>query len=164
MKPQTRSNQTHSSPAAEVRARPASEAAVREANTPNSCGPERIPPQWSWHYKTLLHLRDRLTRAHAEHAKEATTPPEMLGVDVTDTAQEQLGRDLLWAELGAEDDQLFEIDCALQRIREGTYGFCEETGHVIPAQRLRAVPWTRYCLAAAEQREKHLRRDNQHES
>ena len=134
-----------------------------QPNTPNSDHPEHIPPQWRWHYRTLLGLRDRLARAHAEHAKEVVTPAEMLGVDVADTAQEQLDRDLLWAELGSEDDRLFEIDCALQRIRDGVYGFCEETGHVIPPERLRAVPWTRYGRVVAEQREKHPRRAHKHQ-
>jgi RNA polymerase-binding transcription factor DksA len=91
---------------------------------------------------------------HTEHAKEAATSTEMLGIDAVDTAQEQSNRDLLWSELAAEDDQLFEVDCALQRIRDGLYGLCEETGHVIPPERLRAVPWTRYCRSAAENREK----------
>lgn len=122
--------------------------------TPNSCGPERVPPQWAWHYRTLQHLRDRLLKAHSEHSVEAVEPAEMRGVDVADTAQEQLDRDVLWAELGAEDDKLFEIDCALQRIREGTYGFCEETGRPIPAERLRALPWARYCRTVAEARER----------
>ena len=126
------------------------EAEESQANTPNSAGPEQVPPQWAWHYRTLLHLRDRLVRAHAEHSTQAVTPGDMLGGDVADAAQEQSARDVLWTELGTEADQLFEVDCALQRIREGTYGFCEETGHPIPADRLRAIHWTRYSLAAAQ--------------
>ena len=133
---------------------PKAEAAEPQPNTPNSGCPEHIPTEWKWHYHTLLRLRDRLTHAHDEHAKEVVTPAEMLGVDVADAAREQLDRDLLWAELGSEDDRLFEIDCALQRIRDGVYGFCEETGHVIPPDRLRAVPWARYGRAVAEQRQK----------
>ena len=121
---------------------------------PDFPGPEQVPAQWKWHYAALLHLRERLLRAHTDHAREAATPAEMLGVDVVDTVQEQGDRNTLWAELGAEDNQLFEIDCALQRIRDGVYGFCEETGRPIPAERLRAVPWTRYCRTAAEQHEK----------
>ncbi len=121
-----------------------------QGNTPNSGGHEHIPPQWRWHYRTLLHLRDRLLRAHAEHSTQAVTPADMLGGDVADMAQEQTDRNVLWAELGNEADQLFEVDCALQRIRDGTYGFCEETGHPISPARLRAIPWTRYSLAAAE--------------
>ena len=47
--------------------------------------------------------------------------------------------------LAAERDPLFEIDCALQRIHDGTYGFCETTGHPIAPRRLREAPWERYC-------------------
>lgn len=126
---------------------------VPEGTTPNAPAPEHIPPQWAWHHRTLLRLRERLLRAHAEHTEEAAHPADMLGVDVADTAQEQLDRDVLWSTLAQENDRLFEIDCALQRIRDGVYGFCEETGHPIPAERLRAIPWTRYARAAAQQHE-----------
>jgi RNA polymerase-binding transcription factor DksA len=124
-----------------------------EPCTPNSCGAEKVPEQWAWHYRTLMHLRDRLQHAHADHARQAVLPPELDSNDAADSAQDRADRDVLWAELGAENDQLFEIDCALQRIRDGVYGFCETTGLAIPPARLRAVPWTRYSLAAAEAHE-----------
>ena len=43
-----------------------------------------------------------------------------------------------------------EIDDALYRIENGTYGICEVNGEVIPKERLRAIPWTRCCLACAD--------------
>jgi RNA polymerase-binding transcription factor DksA len=147
MKPQRHTLSSRSSTLATTTpARRSSETKNHEANTPNSGVHERIPPQWAWHYRTLIHLRERLMRAHAEHAAQAAAPAEMLGGDVVDVAQEQTDRDVLWAQLGNEIDQLFEVDCALQRIHDGTYGFCEKTGHTIPRERLRAVPWTRYAL------------------
>ena len=42
------------------------------------------------------------------------------------------------------------IDDALDRIEKGTYGICEVNGEVIPKERLRAIPWTRCCLACAD--------------
>ena len=120
---------------------------------PVSRGPEKIPPHWAWHYRTLLGLRGPLLRAHLEHASEVAAPTESGGIDASDVVQDRRDRDLLWAELAAEDDRLYEVDCALQRIRDGVYGFCEETGNPIPADRLRAIPWTRFCRAAAERRE-----------
>ena len=128
----------------------ATRAQAPEPNTPISAGHERTPAEWAWHHRTLVRLRERLLRAHAEHATEAVSTADMLGGGVPDTAQEQTDRDVLWAELGKETDQLFEVDCALQRIRDGTYGFCEQTGHPIAPERLSAIPWTRYALAAAE--------------
>lgn len=132
---------------------PATPAREIEPPTPNSGGPVKIPPQWAWHFRTLLHLRERLERAHHEHASEVNLPPDTDSNDLADSAQERAERDVLWAELGAESDKLFEIDCALQRIRDGVYGFCESSGRAIPPERLRAVPWTRYSreVAAAQE-------------
>lgn len=126
-----------------------------EPCTPNSVGVEKIPAQWTWHHRTLMHLRDRLQQAHAEHTSQAVAPQEKNHDDAADLAEAMMERDLLWAELGAESDKLLEVDGALQRIRDGVYGLCEETGRPIPPERLRALPWTRYCRAAAEAHEAH---------
>ncbi|WP_414661792.1 TraR/DksA family transcriptional regulator [Horticoccus sp. 23ND18S-11] len=126
---------------------------VPSGTTPNSSGAVRIEPQWHWHYRTLLHLRDRLLRAQADHAHQTSLLAESHGVDLVDTAQEESVRDVLWAELGAEKDKLFEVDCALQRLREGSYGRCEESGAEIPPERLRAIPWARYSRDAAQRLE-----------
>lgn len=40
-----------------------------------------------------------------------------------------------------------EIDDALLRIEEGTYGVCEICGEPIGAERLSAIPWARLCIA-----------------
>jgi hypothetical protein len=48
-------------------------------------------------------------------------------------------------------DALYEVEAALSRIKDGSYGICEMTGKPVPAERLRAVPWTRYCRTAAEE-------------
>ncbi len=42
--------------------------------------------------------------------------------------------------------QVEEIDRALSKIDEGTYGICEDCGKAIPVERLRALPATRYCV------------------
>ena len=57
------------------------------------------------------------------------------------------------------EEALVEIDGALKRIEDGTYGLCEEcakdpkkTGKAlaaIPRERLKAIPWTRYCVEHA---------------
>jgi RNA polymerase-binding transcription factor DksA len=46
-----------------------------------------------------------------------------------------------------ERAELAEIDAALERIAEGTFGSCVRCGGAIGHQRLRAVPETPYCLA-----------------
>ena len=44
-----------------------------------------------------------------------------------------------------------DIDHALERLDEGTYGICEVTGKPIPVARLRAIPWATMTVEAAEQ-------------
>jgi DnaK suppressor protein len=50
--------------------------------------------------------------------------------------------------------ELAEVDHALQKIKDGTYGICEESGDTIPVERLRAKPHTRYCLEDAQKVQK----------
>lgn len=49
--------------------------------------------------------------------------------------------------------QLFEIESALGRIENGSFGTCEETEEPIEVERLRAIPWTRLSIEGAEIRE-----------
>ncbi len=61
--------------------------------------------------------------------------------------------------LGLMDSErkiLIEIDNALKRIDDGTYGICESRGERIPRERLKAIPWARYCVACATLIEKGL--------
>jgi DnaK suppressor protein len=49
--------------------------------------------------------------------------------------------------------QLLEIENALVRIENGSYGVCEETEEPIEHERLKAIPWTRLSIEGAEIRE-----------
>ena len=66
--------------------------------------------------------------------------------------------------LNQRDKLLFkikEIDEALARMENGTYGICEETGENIEEKRLIAIPWTRLSLEGAEVREREQKRYDQ---
>ena len=61
--------------------------------------------------------------------------------------------------LGLMDSErrlLVEIEDALARIEQGTYGICEGNDEPIPKGRLRAIPWARHCVACASMSEKGL--------
>lgn len=49
--------------------------------------------------------------------------------------------------------QLFEIEMALARMENGSFGICEETEEPIETDRLLAIPWTRVSIEGAELRE-----------
>lgn len=55
-------------------------------------------------------------------------------------------------------EHLLEIEFALSRIIDGTFGLCEETGETIEEERLMAIPWTRLSIEGAEIREKMLKK------
>ncbi len=48
---------------------------------------------------------------------------------------------------------LYEIERALNRMQEGTYGRCRRCGQPIDHARLRAIPYARYCLTCASRSE-----------
>jgi RNA polymerase-binding transcription factor DksA len=53
---------------------------------------------------------------------------------------------------------LYEVEEAIQRIKLGEYGLCEVTGEPIAAERLEAVPFTRFSLEGQAEYEKKNRR------
>ena len=77
--------------------------------------------------------------------------------DLADRASEETDRSL---ELRTRDRQrklISKIDAALQRIDDGTYGYCEETGEPISLKRLDARPIATMTLEAQEQHERRER-------
>jgi DnaK suppressor protein len=66
--------------------------------------------------------------------------------DLAQTATATLGREIDYT-LGDNSKQvLSEIDAALTRIEDGTYGTCAQCGGEIPRGRLEAQPWASLCI------------------
>lgn len=77
--------------------------------------------------------------------------------DIADRASSETDRAI---ELRARDRQrklISKIDAALQRIEEGSYGYCEETGEPISLKRLEARPIATLSLEAQERHERNER-------
>ena len=107
-----------------------------------------IPQKWERHYRALTRQRDSLFQERAERRTAlGATRGENAG-DLAGTAENETDLYELLTELAVEDLELQEIEAALERIRNGTYGVCEATGTPISRARLRAVPWAR-CTASA---------------
>ena len=68
----------------------------------------------------------------------------------SDNFEQEFALDLM----DSEKKMLAEINNALRRIEEGTYGVCEGKGEQIPKARLNAIPWAQYCVQCAELKEK----------
>jgi len=66
--------------------------------------------------------------------------------DLAETATATLGREIDYT-LGENSEAvLAEIDAALQRIEDGTYGICTNCGREISVERLEAYPWASLCI------------------
>lgn len=68
-------------------------------------------------------------------------------VHLADDAPEQLDADIDVVE--TERDMLEEIQAALHRIDDGTFGRCVDCGAAIPEERLQVIPHTPYCVPCA---------------
>ena len=74
--------------------------------------------------------------------------------DEADVAADVIDRTLLTA-LGAQDaNRLQQIDSALDRINQGTYGRCVKCGKEIPQERLEVLPYALMCITCASAQER----------
>ena len=105
-----------------------------------------VPHRWRKHYHRLLKLRERLLQEKADLREQATTNLPVEQLHMADAATDEFDHDLAWSFLSAEQDSLYEVEEALHRIRDGTYGTCEATGKPIPRRRLGVIPWTRFSV------------------
>ena len=108
---------------------------------------------------------DRLLRAREGELQEAirqtreqmATPDAGTGADVRDSAEDGDARmmaTLQLTQLRRDEQELREVAAARDRMRQGTYGLCEECEQPIPFGRLQARPEARLCIVHEEAWEK----------
>lgn len=65
---------------------------------------------------------------------------------LAETASATLGREIDYTLEENSGEVLAQIDAALERIEDGTYGTCASCGRPIPVERLDAYPWASLCI------------------
>ena len=80
--------------------------------------------------------------------------------DITDRASDEIDRSFELRTRDRERKLINKIDAALQRIDDGSYGYCDETGDPISIKRLEARPVATLSLEAQEMHEKAEKRIN----
>lgn len=124
-----------------------------------------IPEKWRKYYRKLMARKDELMAnisRHSENAfrkegKEETGDVSAYSQHTADIDNEAFDRDFAISRLAAEQEELSEINIAVERMKKGTYGICEITGKPIPAERLNKVPFTRYSVEGKIEAEKQRR-------
>jgi len=111
--------------------------------------------QRAYFRRKLLNWRDEILRSTKETLQHLQDDSAQ-HADIADRATSETERAL---ELRARDRQrklIAKIDAALERIEDGTYGYCEETGEPISLKRLDARP---IATLSVEAQERHERRE-----
>lgn len=122
---------------------------------PSESEPFMSDLQRAYFRRKLLNWRDEILRSTKETLQHLQDDSEQ-HADIADRATSETERAL---ELRARDRQrklIAKIDSALERIHEGTYGYCEETGEPISLKRLDARP---IATLSVEAQERHERRE-----
>jgi len=103
----------------------------------------------------LLKMRDELIEEIAKNRKMETDDLRNEIGDLYDLADNERDRQLSHILNDRDRRKLIEIDEALERIEDGTYGICEECGKRITSNRLKIMPFARLCVPCKSDIEKH---------
>ena len=97
----------------------------------------------------IINMYKQDLRAGQESADDGTE-------DIVDRANNAYNRELMFSLSDTERTTLLQIENALRRMDEGTYGRCANCGRNIAIARLEALPWARFCVDCQEMAEKGL--------
>ena len=107
--------------------------------------------------KILIELRDeivsKITQEMGDKLDEDPRMSTLSTMDVGDLSQLDLDEDIDYTLLNMHIGQLREVEDALDRLEEGTYGICEDCGAPIKLERLKVLPFTTCCVQCQEKRE-----------
>lgn len=108
--------------------------------------------------KKLEELRSQLMHTLKGSTAEVKTPDEATGYSQhqADQGTDDFDRTISLEVTSREYHILRQIERALEKIDENTYGVCDITGEEIPIARLEAVPYATMTVKAQEQLEKGL--------
>jgi len=123
--------------------------------TPSAARAPKMAKKELEKYRRLLEAKKHelsADLAKTRDAEEETT--EESTQDIADKAVSSYTREFLYSLTDGERGTLLQIDEALVRIDEGSYGFCTNCGQPMAEKRLTAVPWAPYCVDCQELAEK----------
>jgi RNA polymerase-binding transcription factor DksA len=107
--------------------------------------------------RQLQALWDRLTGEVSHLAEEARdgggSELSHVPLHMADLGSDSFEHDNTLSLLAKEKQILEEIPLALKRLEQGQFGRCEECQGAIPRERLKELPYTRYCVACARKAE-----------
>jgi len=109
-------------------------------------------------FRSVYEMEDETLR---KSRLDATGDLSSMPIHMADLGSDNYEQEFTLELMDSERKLLKEIDEALMRIEDGTYGICEGLNKPIPKSRLKAQPWARYSVEYAEMLEKGLVKEEQ---
>ena len=104
--------------------------------------------------KKLTEWKSEIVRANNEALYNNSLDDNSTSADMVDQASSYTEKNVEMRAINRQIKLISKIDRALKKIKDGTYGYCEETGEPIGIKRLIARPIATLCIAAQEKHEK----------
>ena len=106
--------------------------------------------------KVLLDMREKILSGLSESPiPEVLTTQTEIG-DLIDQAGDERDRELSLLLSGRDKEKLQAINEALEKLREGSYGICEECGEKIGPGRIKVMPLAKFCVSCQAKIEKEM--------
>ena len=102
----------------------------------------------------LIEWKKDLVKINNDALYNSSLDDNSTSADIVDQASSYTEKNVEMRAINRQIKLISKIDAALKRIKDGTYGFCKETGDPIGLKRLMARPVATLCIAAQEKHEK----------
>jgi len=106
--------------------------------------------------RALVAKKDEISQELVKNKDAGQESSDEQTQDIADKATSSYTKEFLFSLSDTERTLVQQIDQAIARIDEGSYGTCTHCGNPLMEKRLEAVPWTPYCLDCMELSEKGL--------
>ena len=104
--------------------------------------------------KRLTEWKNEIIKSNSQALYSSDLVDNISSPDVVDQASSYTEKNVEMRTVNRQLKLVSKIDAALKRLKDGTYGFCEETGEPIGLKRLIARPIATLCIAAQEKHER----------
>ena len=122
--------------------------------TPNDKEKYMCEKHKNYFKKRLLDWRNEIVELNSKSLYLNEVDHEISSPDIVDQASSQTEKAVEMRTLNRQIKLLSKIDKAIKRIKDNTYGYCEDTGEPIGIKRLMARPIATLTIEAQEQHEK----------
>ena len=102
----------------------------------------------------LTEWKNEIIKSNSQALYSSDLVDNISSPDVVDQASSYTEKNVEMRTVNRQIKLVSKIDAALKRLKDGTYGFCEETGETIGLKRLIARPIATLCIAAQEKHER----------